>query len=110
MATTKVPAAIAHLSSSAQFGWSSQTDWRRECDWDPKASEFGAIILLGRRRLGSNGCTGKTAKIEQVLCNVSLARATAPHNLAHLLLESSARLTGGVPGPRFTTDNPLAHL
>src|SRR3954454_12454538 len=64
MATTKVPAAIAHLSSSAQFGCSSQTDWRRECDWDPKASEFGVIILLGRVRPGSNCGAENTAEIK----------------------------------------------
>jgi hypothetical protein len=80
----------------------SKSSWRRECDWDPKASEFVAIILLGRARLGSNCHTEKHSRI-----GISGSRHCARAGSATPIRTSG--IAAVQPGPAAGADSQTAH-
>ena len=70
--TRRVPQ-VVHAAMGCPVGMHYTTSWRRECDWDPTVSEFVAIILLGRVRLGSNCRTENTGESASVVRDVPIA-------------------------------------
>ena len=64
-----------HAASQGVGDWLVGKHWRRECDWDPTVSEFVAIILLGRVRLGSNRRVEITREPASAVGDVSPALA-----------------------------------